>query len=227
MRASWIRWVISAALISAAIPSLSAGYGPKAADPEDAFLASEELPEPLLESDIEAHPELFLRPPASLTKEQMEDLLRFAEEVKPSYYRALHDYYDQLSDAFVYDPAKEALLQSLMVEREYLERTKERDPEFYEQVRKRLELESQADQIVETYRKSATDAARDDAKQKLRPLLERLFDLREAEKRHEIERLRAEITRLEARWKERQAHREMIIEQHLNERLGEPDILRW
>ncbi len=117
----------------------------------------------------------------------------------------------------------------------HLEALKQRDPGRYEKVVYRRKLEIKARGLARSYRKRvakkgesarSTGAAKETRKS-LHSLLQELFELREAERMHEIERLETELSRLKELSKKRAANKKEIVSRHLREILGEADDLIW
>jgi len=63
--------------------------------------------------------------------------------------------------------------------------------------------------------------------EELRQVLEDLFTLKQRRRKKEVERLRQQVREAEARIKQREAHRKEIIEQRMQQLLGEAPLWRW
>jgi len=87
-------------------------------------------------------------------------------------------------------------------------------------------LEEMAWELAGAYRSATDEAKREEVQSELRHTLNRLFELREEQRRAVVQRLEEKLDRLKASLAKREADREQIIERRLQE-LTESDPLAW
>ena len=104
---------------------------------------------------------------------------------------------------------------------------KKRDPERFEQMMHERRMEQETGQLAMHYRNTKNAEEKEKIKKEIRERLEKLFDLREAQKAAEIKRMEEELAKLKEKAKTRKDNRDKIIEQHQKELLGENDDMKW
>ena len=112
-------------------------------------------------------------------------------------------------------------------EHQFLKRLKKEDPDKYQQVKQRQELERMSRKLAREYRQSDDEQHKKTIKSELRDIIDELFDLREAEKEEEIFRLEKELNKMKKIVKKRQANKKEILNKHLHKLLGIDEYLDW
>jgi len=124
-------------------------------------------------------------------------------------------------------PAYMRLLEETQRERIKLRELKERDPQRYEQVIQERKMETEIKGLAGQYRKSQDNSEKEELKKQIKTKMEKLFDLREAQREIEIKRLEEQLTKLREKMKVRKANRDKIIERRQRELIGEDDDMGW
>lgn len=124
-------------------------------------------------------------------------------------------------------PAYMKLFEETQRERMKLRELKERDPQRHEQVIHERRMETEIGSLAMQCRKSQDAAEKEELKKQIKTKLEKLFDLREAQRETEIKRLEEQLTKLKEKMKVRKDNRGKIIERRQKDLLGEEDNLGW
>jgi hypothetical protein len=119
------------------------------------------------------------------------------------------------------------LFEETQRERMKLRELKEHDPQRYEQVIQERKMESEIEGLAMQCRKSQNNDEKEGLKKQIKSQLEKLFDLREAQRETEIKRLEEQLTKLKEKMKTRKANRDKIIERRQKELVGEDDDMGW
>lgn len=106
-------------------------------------------------------------------------------------------------------------------------RLKVEDPQRYRSARQQHELDHLCDNLAQQYLETKDKQRQIEIKNELRNKLSELFILREMEKEARIAELEREIKQLKEMGTLRRQKQQEIIEQRLNELLGEGDELEW
>jgi len=101
------------------------------------------------------------------------------------------------------------------------------DPEGYRRQMAAFQLESEAHDLALRYRQATADSDRQRLRAQLTDELARLFDLREADKRAEIEHLQRRLQELRRTVQERRRNKDAIVDRHTQELLGDLDTVEW
>lgn len=88
-------------------------------------------------------------------------------------------------------------------------------------------LEAQVEDLALQYRESQDGEPREELRGQIETALSRLFDLREGQKREEMEHLEARLQHLRRVVEARQAGKDAIVERRLQQVLGEHAELEW
>jgi hypothetical protein len=112
-------------------------------------------------------------------------------------------------------------------EMRFLQDLKTRDPAKHKQMILEKQLESEGRVIAKKYRKSRDEEEKTRLKDKLRALLERSFDLRQLNRQMEIDRLEAKLQDLKEQNRRRIENKQDIVENRLNDMIGESSQLEW
>jgi len=157
-----------------------------------------------------------------LTQEQEEAAL---EHVKATY---PEERYQKLQDLKGTRPAiYNRLVQKAYQEMQYLENLKERDPEMYEAMKEKRELEIQTKQLVDQYKNTENETEKVNLKNQISELLNKIFDIRQENRQKEIERLEKRLAEAKENNKKRLQNKDEIIAERLEDLLGKQDWMRW
>ena len=102
-----------------------------------------------------------------------------------------------------------------------------RDSSLYRRHCEMFRLDARAENVAMQYREAQNDADRIRLRSELVDILERLFDLREEDKRYEIEQLEKRIERLRRIVDERTERKDEIVERRADELIGARDTIEW
>lgn len=112
-------------------------------------------------------------------------------------------------------------------EMRFMKDLKERDEERYKRVADEKRLEKQARLMVETYLKTVDQTQRNELREGIRKLLNKIFDYRQMDRQEEIAKLEAKLSELKEINEQRIANKDEIVENRLNDLLGEKPELEW
>ncbi len=101
------------------------------------------------------------------------------------------------------------------------------DSAAYRRHRMMFRLEAESEDLAMQYRQADTDAEREQIRTRLIATLSELFDLREAEKAMEVERLERRLEFLRQKVEERMANKDDIVARRAASMLGERDEMEW
>lgn len=85
-------------------------------------------------------------------------------------------------------------------------------------------VQRQVKELVQAYHEAPDEAAKDEVRAQLRGRIEQLFELREAERARQIERIEQDLARLKKSMESRRKNRDLIIEKRLGELTADPDL---
>ena len=119
------------------------------------------------------------------------------------------------------------ILRHALHQKHELEMLKSIDPERYELKEKILRLEIKSHVLSEDYRITKSKSKKKEIEKSLNGILNKLFDLKEKDKKFELKKLEKEIEKLKEVMTERKKHKAEIIEQHLERLLLEKEYMRW
>ena len=163
-------------------------------------------------------PELVHEPPQPPSDDQLFD---FLEKFDPARLQKLIHLEDADPEAF------HRVLEETRREFGRLMELKQRDPERFRQMMQERRMEQETGQLAQHYRNAKSTEEKEKIKKEISERLEKLFDLREAQKAAEIKRMEEELSKQKEKAKNRKENRAKIIEQHQRELLGENDDLKW
>lgn len=106
---------------------------------------------------------------------------------------------------------------------QYLSEIQQSHQELYRNLVRERRMESESREIARTIRLLPDGPERDAQIDTLRATLNRIFELKQDNRRREIEQLQRQIDELERRLEQREAMREEMIERRMNELLGIED----
>jgi hypothetical protein len=102
----------------------------------------------------------------------------------------------------------------------YLSEIQQSHQELYRNLVRERRMESESREIARTIRLLPDGPERDAQKDTLRATLNRIFELKQENRRREIDQLQSQIDELERRLEQRESMREEMIERRMNELLG-------
>ena len=178
-----------------------------------------EMPElaPMVPDSLPTAPEI----PMELSEEELAKLMKFYQQIDP-------DIKIKLSRLRETEPFRYQMeIERLYREQEYLSRLEKEVPERYKAAIEMRRLSAGTEKMAELYKKTARESERSKIETELRNTLSQLFDLKEKEKKLEIERIRDRLGKLEQEMKERHKNREIIINNRLNELTGKGSLFEW
>lgn len=108
-----------------------------------------------------------------------------------------------------------------------LDEMAQRDSSLYNRHCEIFRLDARAESLAMQYREAQTDADRTRIRRELVGVLDRLFDLREEDKRYEIERLERRLERLHSVVDERAERKDEIVNRRADELIGARDSIEW
>ena len=107
---------------------------------------------------------------------------------------------------------------------DYFSQLQALDEELYSEVRAELDLEAESLALVARIKSVQQEAERNAMAEELRKQLEVIFEMKQDNRRREIEQLESELERLKERVKRRRAARDRLIQQRMNELLRDGSI---
>jgi|GEM_PF-5970112 len=119
------------------------------------------------------------------------------------------------------------MLMKTWAELEKLNYLQAKDQNLYETSKERVQLEIQTWKLAIKYRQTEDETEKESIKAELREKLDSLFDLRELEKKQRITRLEEELAELKEAVQIRQANKQDIVTNRLNDMIGQKDELEW
>ncbi|MDX1682556.1 MAG: hypothetical protein R3336_05515 [Phycisphaeraceae bacterium] len=145
-----------------------------------------------------------------LTAEQRETILEILREVRPELARRIEETGDRTPEATRRVLARHAPWVRRLVQ------MKEKEPDRYKLWLEDLQLTRKTRDLGQQMVK-ATDADKPAAEKKLRDVLARQFEVRQAIRRYELKKLEDRLTQLREQLAERRQDRDKLIEQRLNQ----------
>ena len=116
------------------------------------------------------------------------------------------------------------ILAEVLREADYLLQLQALDEELYSEVRAELDLEAESLALVARIKSVQQEAERNAMAEELRKQLEVIFEMKQDNRRREIEQLESELERLKDRMNRRRAARDRLIQQRMNELLRDGSI---
>lgn len=119
------------------------------------------------------------------------------------------------------------ILRVALRQKHELDMLKEIDPERYKVKEKCFRLMIKSRTLAEDYKITKSNSKQKEIKKALESVLDKLFDLKEKDKKFELKKLEKEIEKLKEVMIEREDHKLEIVEQHLDKLLLEKEYMRW
>ncbi len=155
-----------------------------------------------------------------ITSEREEKVLHYVSQAYPYKYENLIQLRSRRPALY-----RQALLRAYK-EMQFAERLREENPEQYENLKLERELESQSQELAEQYKNAETDAEKEAIEEKLRSVLIQAFEVRQANRQFEIDKLELRLQELKEKNEERQQNKTKIIQLRIDELLGLGE-LKW
>ena len=108
-----------------------------------------------------------------------------------------------------------------------MENESARDSTILNRQRQIMRLQIRVESLSNQYRRSQDQEARASIERELRTVLDELFDLREEEKRADLERMSRELERLRSIISERRTNKAEIVDRRLQQLIGERETMEW
>jgi hypothetical protein len=112
-------------------------------------------------------------------------------------------------------------------EMRYLSRLREGDPEQFEKSIQLRRLEGECNKLAKQFRKTKDAAQKNQIEDQLGDLLNELFEMKEEEKKIEIDRILERVDKMRQEMEERKANKDNIIKIRLNQLLGKEHLSQW
>lgn len=155
------------------------------------------------------------RPGRPLTPEVEAKFLAFMKQIDPSSS-------EELSRLKAQNPQQYQRVLAEGAERmQMLSEMQKRDPAAYQDMVNEIRLEGSARRIGESYRNASADK-KAALKDQLRQVLGQLFDAREANRKHQIDRLEKDLASMKATLGQRAKNKAAIVNRRLDDMLSEP-----
>ena len=149
------------------------------------------------------------------------DIVKFLEQFDPERLKQLRHLKEVDPEAFL------RMMKESQHEMMKLNELRERDPQRFEQIMKERQMENEIKELSLQCRKSQNNDEKEEIKKDIKTRLEKLFDLREAQRENEIKRMEQELNKLKEKMKTRKTNRDKIIERRQKELIGEEDDMGW
>jgi len=163
----------------------------------------------------EEHPE------PEFTEEDIARVLEWLEKNEPETLEKLERLRDREPDAYYH------FLRELFGKMEHMEKMKEHDPEGYARMNEMHKLDRKIWELVKKQKESKTKEESEKIISQLKEALSRLFDLKQAQHKAEIEDLEKEVAKLKEFYQKNQDHKKEIIEERLKELSGKKRSFDW
>lgn len=111
--------------------------------------------------------------------------------------------------------------------RHYLEGIQRKDRELYERLVDEREMESESIRLSREIRATENEQERAERTTELRAKLDEIFELKQANRRREIEQFENRLNDLQKKLQERERLREQIIDGRLRQLLDQDDVTNW
>ncbi len=105
---------------------------------------------------------------------------------------------------------------------QYLEEVQRQSQQLYQQLMREYQMENNTQVLAQRIRQLPEGPKRQRMLDSLRSTLNRIFDLKQENRRREIEQLSVQIEQLQANLDKREQMREQMINQRMRELIGEP-----
>ena len=155
-----------------------------------------------------------------LTPEQESEVIEYIEEVHPEQLEQLLAVKDSRPMAY------RRMLSKGYREMRLMKELKQRDPKRYDRVAEERTLDGNSRALARKFR-TAEGAGKERIREEVKKILDQIFDLRQANRVLEIERLEKKLEELKSNNLERLKNKDEILKRRLMALLGEDKGLEW
>lgn len=158
---------------------------------------------------------------ARLNREEAQSVMEFYQQKAP-------EIAEKLSRLKKQDlPYYNSELRHLYHDKIMLERIKEIQPERFAESLEMRKLDSRSRELSRKYLESDEQDEKEDIEQELRDTLNELFELREKERKLEMQRISEKLKKLENETQLRRENKEQIVENRIKELTGQKSVFEW
>ncbi len=118
-------------------------------------------------------------------------------------------------------------LNHLYFEKMHLERIQEENPGRFKDALEIRKLDSESHQLSKDYRLEKDNSKKGEIEKRLKKILNELFDLRENEKKIEMERIEDKLNSLAEEINKRRENKKIIIENRFKQLTGQDRVYEW
>ncbi len=118
-------------------------------------------------------------------------------------------------------------LNHLYFEKMHLERIQEENPGRFKDAIEIRKLDSESHQLSKDYRLEKDNSKKGEIEKKLKKILDELFDLRENEKKIEMERIEDKLNSLDEEINKRRENKKIIVENRFKQLTGQDRDYEW
>lgn len=161
------------------------------------------------------------QPERELSEEEIDKVIEWLEKHEPETLEKLEQFREREPEAFYH------FLREMFEKMQRMEEMRERDPQGYERMMETRKLEKQVWEQVEKYKHSMKPEDKKAIEAKLEEILSRLFDLKQAQHKAEIEQLEKEVTKLKEMYQKNLEHKKEIIQERVKELTGKKRPFDW
>jgi Spy/CpxP family protein refolding chaperone len=161
------------------------------------------------------------QPRQPLTQEQKDEVQAFLKEVAPERMAKLDKLRTERPELY------EKVLAANFGKMKHLKELKSNDPKAYEQKVQLFVLQGKVMDLAKDYRNSQSDGDKKKIKGELDGLLNKLFDLRQAEREQDLVRFKERLQKFEADIQKRKENKDKVIKMYTDKLLGDSEGLEW
>lgn len=156
-----------------------------------------------------------------LTPEQESETLKYIQEINP-------DKFDEVSTCKQIRPERyKRIMSRAFREMRFLKELKVKNPKRYERVLNEKKLDQESRELARQYRNTEDEAEKNQIKKELEALLYELFNLRQINRKDEIDKLEKKLSELKKINQKRLANKNEIVRMRLQRMLGEEKGMEW
>jgi hypothetical protein len=160
-------------------------------------------------------------PPQPLTTDQINEFMAFVKEVDPGRIAKLEKLHQERPELY------EKVLQMGFWKMKQLKEVKNREPKLYDQKVQMFVLQGKVYDLAKSFKDATNDGDKKKIKAELDGDLNKLFDLRQADREQDIARLKDRVTKLETALQKRKENKDKIIKDHADKLLGSQEDMEW
>lgn len=160
-------------------------------------------------------------PPPELTEDQIAKMMEFAKEYFPTFYSHSQEIKDINPEEY-----KKLILERFPMIMELLG-LKGKEPELFNVVVKNIEMEDKSGYLSMKYIESSDETEKANIERELKTLLAELFPLKQKEEKIKADKMEEEVKKIRELIEQREANKDTIIQDRLNELTGKNQYLKW